>query len=504
MKRLSFWIAAVVLLLIGSMIGVSGLVYVAPQEMLVLTRNYGRGLPEGKVLAEPGEVGIQKNVLGPGCHWIVPLLYKTKKYPVLEVPAGKVGIVTAKYGARIPGNRFLAEDGEVGIRRRVLGPGTYRLNPFGFDVEIVAEVAIPLGSVGVLINNQKGGVVKERVLHPGTHYINPRQYRVELVNTGINEYTISGNIQPAITDEMLTGDMEQETFKHHQEAHLKAGAISFPSRDGFNVGLDVTVLWELNPQNAVGAVDAYGNVRELVDRVINPKLNSACRNVGSEYSAKQMVQGDTRAKFQQDFTDLLREYVIEAPLRVLTTLPRGVYVPLKIQLPIMQTQIKQEQMLTNVEIEETSKMEAKLEEQKKLVVQEIEQVKAATNVLRRSIQMDTTKQVGEYEAETRLQVSRIDLNTQKLETQIADILSIADAEVNQIRGQKQAELNQIHVKAFGGAQNYQAYLVATESLPESRLPVRIIHAGEGTLWTDLDKTAGQPLLFDLFRSKAKE
>jgi hypothetical protein len=157
---------------------------------------------------------------------------------------------------------------------------------------------------------------------------------------------------------------------------------------------------------------------------------------------------------------------------------------MQIQLPIMQAQLKKEEMLTNHDIEQTSIVEAKLEEQKKLVEQEIQQVKADTAVLRRSIRAEAEKEVGEFEAETKLLVSRIALETQKIDTQIAVTLSEADAEVARFRGQKEAELNKMQVEAFGGADAYNAYIFATQALPEGKLPVRILHAGEGTLWTD--------------------
>ncbi|MBW7876851.1 MAG: hypothetical protein H3C47_12790 [Candidatus Cloacimonetes bacterium] len=487
------------LLFLGASVFVAGLVSVGPGEILVLTANYGKNLPEGKVLADPGEIGIQKEVLGTGYHWVMPVFWKVKKFPVLEIPAGKIGVVTAKFGRSIQSpNRFLANDDEIGVRRRVLGPGTHRLNPYGYQVDIVPQTVVAIGHVGVLINLEKGGVVKDRVLHAGTHYINPKMYKVEIVKVGVNEYTLSSDIMPAISDEMLMGEVD-EAYLETASTQKVAGAVSFPSRDGFHVGLDITVLWELSPEDAVQAVDAYGSVKDLVDRVINPKLNSACRNEGSKVSAKEMVQGDSRELFQKNFTEALRRYAEDAPLDIVTALPRGVYVPIKIQLPIMQAQLKQEQMLTNAEIEESVKMEARLEEQKKLVVQEIEQVKAATRVLRASIQAETEKMVGEYEAATRLQVSRIDLETQKLETQIADILSLAEAEVSRMRGQKQAEASRKLVSAFGSSSAYNAWVFATEALPVEKLPVQIIHSGEGTLWTDLERSGQSALQMKMLK-----
>jgi hypothetical protein len=415
-------------------------------------------------------------------------------------------VVTAKFGKKIEGDRFLAEKGEIGIQRVVLGPGTYRMNPFGYDVELVNQTVIPAGHVGVLVNNQKGGVIKERVLQPGTHYINPRMYKVKIVSVGLNEYSLSSEQIVRITDAQLRGEIEPSAIDSTGN-HATGGAIIFPSSDGFTVGLDVTLLWELSPENAVNAVNTFGQVSDLVERVINPKLDSACRNEGSNYTAKEMVQGDTRAKFQDSFTDKLTEYASQAPLEVIAALPRRVYVPVKIQLPIMQAQLKKEEMLTNKEIELTSKVEAKLEEQKKLVEQEIQQVKADTRVLRASIQAEAEKEIGEFEASTRLMVSKIELETQKVDAQIATIMSEADAATVEFKGKKEAELYKSNVNAFGTPESYNSYIFAIEALPVEKLPVKIIHSGEGTLWTDIKGAGASSVnmkLMQQLRSSIKE
>jgi hypothetical protein len=493
MKALPYVGLAVIAFFLGSIVFFSGLVYVGPQEALVLTARFGDNKPSDRVLAEKGQRGIQKNVLGVGYHWIAPVLYEHQKVSVVHIEPGKVGILTALDGIKPEGERFLAEKGEIGIRRRVLGPGTYRLNPFQFKVNIENQTQLRPGTVGVLVDRQKGGVVKDRVLQPGVHYINPRQYKVEEVRVGINEYTLSSRKPVAITADVLLGEVDLVSDTHNPNRIL-GGAITFPSQDGFTVGLDITVLWELTPKNAIKAVDTYGDDDILVQRVIHPMLNSASRNDGSQYSAKEMIQGVSRARFKRSFTSTLMAYTSRAPLDILAALPRRVFVPVKIQLPIMQAQLKNEELLTNKEIEETSKVEAKLEKQVKLVDQEIEQVKADTRVLRLSIQAEAQKEYGEFEAETRLRVARIQLDVQKLDTVIADIRSKAEASVIEYRGIKEGELNRLRVEAFGSSRAYNAYVFASNALPDGKLPIRIIHAGEGTFWTDLSAGASKPEL----------
>ena len=105
--------------------------------------------PSGAAWTVTGEKGIQRAVHGEGWHFVLPIVYSTELEKNINVPAGQVGIVTARGGKPLPEGRLLAEDGEQGIQRRVVPPGTYRINGYGFDVELVAATEIKPGYVGV-------------------------------------------------------------------------------------------------------------------------------------------------------------------------------------------------------------------------------------------------------------------------------------------------------------------------------------------------------------------
>src|SRR5262249_46154689 len=107
--------------------------YVEPGEMLIITASSGDPLEPGQMLARPGQKGVQEEVLGEGRHFVLPILYSVEIVPCIEVKPGKVGVVTAKAGKTRPADRMLAEPGEQGIWRQVLPPGRYRLNPYGYE-----------------------------------------------------------------------------------------------------------------------------------------------------------------------------------------------------------------------------------------------------------------------------------------------------------------------------------------------------------------------------------
>ena len=180
-------------------------VYVPAGHMAIVTAKTGRPLPPGRILAEPGEKGVQRVPLAEGRHFLNPINNDWRILPVITVPAGSVGVVTSKTGKELAAGEILApDDDSKGVWRRVLGPGTYRLNPEGYDVKVMNAINIPIGYAGVVTSlagkpapvgkfagpGEKG--VFEKILQPGLYYVNPRAYQVDVVEIGMNQVSIVG------------------------------------------------------------------------------------------------------------------------------------------------------------------------------------------------------------------------------------------------------------------------------------------------------------------------
>jgi hypothetical protein len=116
--------------------------YVAPGQMAIITAKGGDPLPPGQILAKEGQMGIREEVLGEGRHFFDPIMFDREIRPVITIPPGKIGVVTSKIGAELPQGEFLADPGQKGIWRKVLGPGKYRINPYGYDVKIENAVVV--------------------------------------------------------------------------------------------------------------------------------------------------------------------------------------------------------------------------------------------------------------------------------------------------------------------------------------------------------------------------
>src|SRR4051812_15586368 len=101
--------------------------YVPPGKMLVVVSKHGTPLPAGQILADEGQQGIQRRVLGEGWHFVMPISYTTEIKDNEVIKPMHVGIVTSLDGRTPPEGRVVAAEGEQGIREKVLLPGSYRL-----------------------------------------------------------------------------------------------------------------------------------------------------------------------------------------------------------------------------------------------------------------------------------------------------------------------------------------------------------------------------------------
>lgn len=102
-------------------------------------------------LAQEGEIGIRADMLGPGRHFFCPIWWERTLVKDTVIRPGEVGIVTSKMGEPLPEQEFLV-DGDVGatrhrgVLRNVLTPGVYRINDMAYDVAVVRGAQLQSGN----------------------------------------------------------------------------------------------------------------------------------------------------------------------------------------------------------------------------------------------------------------------------------------------------------------------------------------------------------------------
>ncbi|MGA0334496.1 MAG: SPFH domain-containing protein, partial [Kiritimatiellia bacterium] len=453
---------------------------------------------------------------------------------------------------------------QKGTWRRVLGPGTYRMNPYGYRIDTLPAVSIPIGYAGVITSlsgeqaregafatpGQKG--VREDILQPGLYFLNPREYKVDVLEIGVSQVSMLKeggrvftkaqlDVQNVALQELNYNMLEQQQEKRADYLQKSSGLLSslsesrpsrkvkeggkynpktatqqdqqdfqrvpekyrlgddmaslglaqvleFPSRDGFQISLDMTVEFELHPENIAWIFRTYGDLPAVLDKIIVPQISSVARNKGSEYGARDFVAGDARSVFQDELTSALKTTLEEKKIIIHNALIRQVSVPMQILEPIQQVGLAIEQDLTNLERQNTAKKLAELNTEQTLIDQRKQQVAEETKKIRAEIKADQERQVANIQADTQRQVAEIRKQTAKMEADRVRLLGTAKAEAYQrVEGEK-ADGLRLKARAMGDPEAYTLWEFATRLSKDLRL--NILHAGDGTLWTDLEKAGG--------------
>ncbi len=181
--------------------------------------NAGQNFAEVDKDGSPLQKGVLEHMLGPGRHFYCPIWWKTKIIDDYVINEGEVGIVESLMGKELPPGEFLV-DGDIGttdskgILRKVLIPGRYRINTFGYKVEVIKKgilksgdqekhvgwVTIPTGYVGVVTNLSANPITKvtkgvqKNVLSPGIYPVNPNEQHIDIVEIGYREHSIKASL----------------------------------------------------------------------------------------------------------------------------------------------------------------------------------------------------------------------------------------------------------------------------------------------------------------------
>lgn len=150
-----------------------GMVIIPENRIGLVTKKFvlfgkDRSLPDGKIIALNGEAGYQADTLAPGYlgwgYWVWQ--YEIDLAPFIEIPKGKIGLISAKDGLSLPtgsilarhvdsdnyqnARMFLTNGGQRGKQIGYLNNGNYRINSLLFDVAIADIITIEDGTVGII------------------------------------------------------------------------------------------------------------------------------------------------------------------------------------------------------------------------------------------------------------------------------------------------------------------------------------------------------------------
>jgi regulator of protease activity HflC (stomatin/prohibitin superfamily) len=450
----------------------------------------------------PLQLGILEQMRGPGRHFYCPLWWETRRVPDQVVEPGEVAVVTSKMGKPLTSGQFLV-DGNLGttehkgILRNVFGPGRYRVNTYAYEFKKIKSeqissgnqtkhagwVDIPTGYVGVVTNltdnpitGEKAGI-QNSVLPPGLYPINPKEQQIDIVEIGYREISIIANLMTDQTEHLILDESGEPILADDESG------ITFPSNDAYQINMDFTAIWGIMPDQAPDAIKRFGNVDAVELKVVVPQIESICRNNGSKLGAVELLEGESRQKFQDATKEEFKKVLAAKGITLLEGVVRHIYIPQEIRLPIQNAYIADERKLALRQKQLTTKTEANLKEATAQVELESEKVRVDTarQVAKRLAEGE--KMAQETMAETLQLAAAIDKDTAEIEAQANVVLGEAEAKARQLSEEAKADKFRLAVEAFGSGSAYNQWVFAT-GLPDD-VRLKLLYAGEGTFWTDL-------------------
>lgn len=419
----------------------------------VLTRYDGEDIPANDIIAtKPGQKGIQLEPLSEGRFFRNPLFWNWELKPLTQIREGEVGVKIRQFGKEAPSDQFIVKEEEDdksvhrGIVAEPLRPGTYRINPYAYQVERKPAVKIEPGEVGVvtrrfgrqpaetnkfLVKEGERGV-QETPLRPGTYYLNPYIFRVDIVGV---------------------------------QSHKTEFEISFLSKDGFRFPVKGAVEWAVEETRAPEVFVMIGDEHDIVNKVILRSALSMSRIQGSKYSSADVISGTVRKAFQDEFTKHITAESAKKGVLVKAALISDIEPPQKIAEPIREKEIA---IQTSAKYEreiDRAVSEARVAEQKKMQDQKMRVVFA--NTLKTNEMQKATKdlEVQVINARRDLEVARKDLEAAV--NQAEAVVSAGRGEADVITYTTTAEANALRsiIAPFGTGESYARYLYLKKLAP---------------------------------------
>ncbi|MEM1071721.1 MAG: SPFH domain-containing protein [Planctomycetota bacterium] len=444
--RTGIVLAALLVVLVG--IVLSSVRYVSSTEVGIVKKNaFGGKLTGGRIIATDGEMGIQADVLSPGWqtgYW--PVVFDVVNVPLVEVPAGQVGLVEARDGAPLdPGqlyapevdtaefkkmvedaSYFLANGGRKGPQSNVLTPGKYRINTELFKVEMVPATEVPNATVAVLKANFGNQSSMEREVAPGVtvSFAGPGEKGVRLDVLKPSAYPI--NTKAFEVTEIKTSVITLQ-FTAAQSARNIDGAfeereIEVRTSDGFTFPVDVRVEYQINENDAPIVV---ARLKDDDSPELRRKMQSSVRAIfrNNAENVKALDYVNQRSQQERQSKQMLQEAMAEYGITIVAV------------------------RIGDVGNEETLGELLQTQRDREIAVQEQITFQEQQRAAEQKKALTRTQQ--EAEEEKRLATAQYEVQIAEEDKQRAIIAAEAEAEAIQIRAQAQADAYQLIASQIG-------------------------------------------------------
>ncbi|HWA40088.1 MAG TPA: SPFH domain-containing protein, partial [Gemmatimonadales bacterium] len=388
-------------------------------------------------LTKGGQRGPQIAVIPPGTYRINTALFTVRQMEVLEIPEGKVGLVTTQDGVplkvgeiagrEVPGHNlfqdgeaFIQAGGAKGLQSQVMLAGTYYLNPNFATVELAAMTEVPIGFAGVVIafvGDEGKDVTGEGFKHGNMVRRGEKGVWVDPLDPGMYPINTKTNHVVAVpTTNVVLNWATGKTESHRLDAKLST--ITVRSSDGFTFNLDVSQIIHIPRSSAPKVIARFGSMDNLVTQVLEPTIGNYFRNAAQKSDAISFLKERTQrqAEAREHIQKALEQYDVQA----VDTLIGDIVPPES----LMKT-------LTDRKLAEQEQITYETQRQAETTRQALEQSRALANTQAQVVDAERSVAIADYHAQSTVKKA-------KGEAEARTTIAQADAEVIKVTGSAEA------------------------------------------------------------------
>jgi uncharacterized membrane protein YqiK len=337
---------------------------------------------------------------------------------------------------------FLRAGGNRGRQFVPLTDGTYFINRWFANIELVPKTVVPIGYVGVIVSyygrigqdvsgatfrhgervaeGERG--VLERPLGPGKYAFN----------------TYAGNIILVPTTNFVLHWVTGKSEGHRYDESLRS--IDLVTRDAYEPMLPLSVVVHIDYLKAPNVIQRFGDVKKLITQTLDPMLSAFFRDVAHKKTMLQLLQ--ERDEIQNEGREELRrkfhEFDIEC-VDVLIGKPGTAEAGGKIETLLEQLRLRQ----LSIEQIETYERQRAAAEKLQTLNEAQAQANKQTELTNSKVQIQIVENQGEADLAKARKAAEADLA--RARKQAEQIVVTAEAEL--ARSKKQAEQTVVTAKA---------------------------------------------------------
>ncbi|MHC5538238.1 SPFH domain-containing protein [Singulisphaera rosea] len=201
---------------------------------------------------------------------------------------------------------FLRAGGYRGRQYVPLTDGTYFINRWFADVEMIPKTVVPIGYVGVIVSyyGRSGQDVSGTTFRHGERVVEGERGVLEKP-LGPGKYpfnTYAGNIVLVPTTNFVLHWVTGKSETHRYDESLRS--IELVTKDAYEPTLPLSVVVHIDYQKAPSVIQRFGDVKKLITQTLDPMLSAYFRDVAHRRTMLELLH--ERDSIQRESREELR------------------------------------------------------------------------------------------------------------------------------------------------------------------------------------------------------